>query len=223
MTTTSIAIILLLGVFAALILLRTPIPIALMTSTALTMLYLLRRSNVKHRVKFLRLASPSMLILMLLGSVFFPLLAGQIISIPAVSRFVTSVLGRSATLTGRLNIFEIFGDKMQNFWLWGCGVGNGHAAATWLFGYDNAQNAIYQWLLEGGVFITAFLCALIVYVFHQLAQSERREKLLPLIALIYVYVIMGAVEITINMSFILLLAVLFMLINETESPETAED
>ena len=40
MTTTSIAIILLLGVFAVLILLRTPIPIALMTSTALTMLYL---------------------------------------------------------------------------------------------------------------------------------------------------------------------------------------
>jgi len=40
MTTTSIAIILLLGVFAVLILLRTPIPIALMTSTAMTMIYL---------------------------------------------------------------------------------------------------------------------------------------------------------------------------------------
>ena len=186
---------------------------------ALAMLYFLRRSNVKHRIRFLRMSSPSVLILMLIGSVVFPVIAGQIISIPVVTRFITSVLGRSNTLTGRLNIFEIFGDKMEHFWLWGCGIGNGNAAALWLFGYDNAQNAIFQWLLQAGMFATVFLCGMMAQVFRQLAGSEKREKVFPLIVLIYVYIIMGAVETTFNMSFIMWFALIFMLINENESME----
>jgi hypothetical protein len=187
---------------------------------ALALLYFLRRSNVKYRGRFLRMSSPSVLILMLIGSVIFPVIAGQIISIPVVTRFITNVLGRSNTLTGRLNIFEIFGDKMEYFWLWGCGVGNANAASLWLFGYDNAQNAIFQWLLQAGMFATVFLCGMMSQVFRQLAGSDKREKLFPLIVLIYVYIIMGAVETTFNMSFIMWFALVFMLINEkTETNE----
>ena len=190
---------------------------------ALAMLFFLRRSNSKYRVKFLRMSSPSVLILMLLGSVIFPVIAGQVISLPAVSRFITSVLGRSNTLTGRLNIFEIFGDKMGNFWFWGCGVGNEYATSTWLFGYDNAQNAIFHWLLQAGVFATGLLCGIIVLVFRQFSQSTKQKELFPLVVLIYVYIIMGTVEITFNMSFIMWIALAFMLVNEKKAPKGEVD
>ena len=108
---------------------------------------------------------------------------------------------------------------MNLFWLWGCGVGNGNAAAIWLFGYDNAQNAVLQWLLQTGVFVTGLLCGLMLVVFHQLSRSNKQEKVLPLVVLIYVYIIMGMVETTFNMSFIMWFAIIFMLVNEKEKVE----
>lgn len=183
---------------------------------AIALLLILQWMKSQYLSKLLRLTSPRVLLAALVGTIVFAIVAQQIIAIPVVSYFISSILDRSLTLTGRTNVFEMFGKKMYLFWLWGCGVGNGNAAATRLFGYDNTQNAILQWLLQTGIFSTALLIGLMLYIFHQLSRSNKQEKVLPLVVLIYVYIIMGMVETTFNMSFIMWFAIIFMLVNEKQ-------
>lgn len=183
---------------------------------ATAMLVFMHWCRSKRTQKILRLTSPNVLTIALIGNVVFAFTARQIMTIPVVAFFVSSVLGRSTTLTGRISIFEMFGDKINFFWVWGCGVGNEHAAASWLFGYDNAQNAFLQWLLQAGIVATVLLCGLMLFIFRQLSRSNKQEKVLPLVVLVYVYIIMGMVETTFNMSFIMWLAVIFMLVNEKQ-------
>ena len=190
---------------------------------ALCVLFLLLNTSVGNSL--LRFQSPVFLSLFLLGSVIFPFIAERLLSIPLLERLVTDVFGRDNTLTGRLGIFETFFDKMTGHWLQGYGYGNGNTAAEWLFRCANAQNALLQWVLEVGASITALLVGLILLVFKQLSKGPEQKQILPLVALVYVYVILGTVETTFSMSFILWIALIFMYVNakepetETEEPE----
>ena len=140
-----------------------------------------------------------------------------------VKTFLEDVLGRSSTLTGRINIFELFVRRMEGNWLWGYGFGNGSYIAQAIFGYANAQNAILDWIMQAGVWATGGLLGLILMIFRQLSKTSETAEIMPLVALIYVYVIMGAVEITFGMTFFLWIAVVFMRINESKITADSED
>ena len=99
---------------------------------------------------------------------------------------------------------------MQGNWLWGFGYGNGNAIAQAIFGYANAQNAVLYWVLQTGVLATAGLILLFLSIFGQLSKCARKAEIMPLAALIYVYIIMGAVETTFSMAFLMWIAVIFM-------------
>ena len=170
--------------------------------------------NTPFQKKIVRLSSPVVLTSALAVSVFFPFLAEAIVSIPFVQFFLKTVLDRSNTLTGRTNIFYLFSDKMYGHWLWGFGFGNGNVAASRLFGYANAQNAILNWVLQSGLLATVTLIILIMIIFQQFSKTRDQMRIMPLAALIYVYIVMGTVETTFAMSFILWLALLFMQITE---------
>jgi len=177
--------------------------------------FLSMMESPKHR-KMLRFVSPAVLLVFLIGSVVFSFVAEQILSIPVVSYLVEDVLGRDATLTGRTNIYLQYVDKVQGHWLAGFGYGNGNAAAVYLFGYENVQNAILQWVLQIGIPATVILLFLMMQIFHRVsvARFESITKAMPLIAAIYMYIILATVETTFNMSFIMWFAILFMLANE---------
>lgn len=181
-------------------------------STVLLILFLLL--NTQFQRKLMRFNSPVLLTLCLLASVVFPFVAEAIVSIPAVTYFLEEVMGRDSTITGRTNIFAMFGNKMENHWLWGYGYGNGNVVSESLFGYANAQNALLQWILQIGIPATCLLILLMIMIFHQLYQSRDQSQSMAFVALIYVYIIMGTIETTFNMSFLLWFAMIFMLVNE---------
>ena len=137
-----------------------------------------------------------------------------LVAIPAVSYFIESVLGRDNNLTGRLQIYEMFSAEMQGSWLFGFGMGNANSAAMALFGYANAQNAVLQWILQTGVPVTALLVAVMVLVFARLYKYHSLQKMMPMVALIYVYITLGTVETTFSMSFILWVFMLLMHVNQ---------
>lgn len=170
--------------------------------------------NTRFQRKFLYFGSPVLLWAFLLGSVIFPFLAERIVSIPFISHIVENILGRDATLTGRLLIFNTFGAKMRGCWLWGYGYGNGNVAAEWLFRCANAQNAQLHWILQAGLPVTFLLGVIMTIVIRQLSRSSKQRHIMPLVILVYVYIILGTVETTFNMSFFMWLACIFMYVNE---------
>lgn len=170
--------------------------------------------NTKFQKKFLYFGSPVLLWAFLVGSVLFPFLAERIVSIPFVSHIVEDILGRDPTLTGRLLIFRTFGDKMSGHWLWGYGYGNGNMASEWLFRCANAQNAQLHWILQSGLIATILIGVMMTVIIKQMSKSARQRSIMPLAILVYVYIILGTVETTFNMSFFLWLACIFMHVNE---------
>ena len=178
------------------------------------LLFLLwRTQRGKHLTRRL-LCSPRVLLLFVVGSVLFVFAVQMLVAIPAVSYFIESVLGRDNNLTGRLQIYEMFSAEMQGNWLFGFGMGNANSAAMALFGYANAQNAILQWILQTGVPVTALLVAVMVLVFARLYKYHSLQKMMPMVALIYVYITLGTVETTFSMSFILWVFMLLMYVNQ---------
>ncbi len=182
----------------------------------LTLVVLFTLLNSPKRNQLLKFSSPKMLMLVLLLSVIFAFVADRIVHIPLVEYVVEDILGRDTTITGRTNIYHMYIQNMDERWLTGFGYGNGNEAAVTLFGYENVQNALLQWTLQVGIPATLGLVAVMYQVFRQINRknSKNMEKILPLAALIYTYIILGTVETTFNMAFILWFALIFMLVNE---------
>ena len=68
------------------------------------------------------------------------------------------------------------------------------------------------------------MLALFVQVFRQLKHSngEKRELVMPLVILVYLYVIMATIETTFNMAFIMWFALIFMLVTERRENQMTE-
>ena len=172
--------------------------------------------------KLVRMATPMVLTLTIVLSVVFAFVANGVTNIPVVRYVVEDVLKRDTTITGRLNIYEDFAAQMQGNWLAGYGLGNGNAVSTRLFGYENVQNGVLDWLLQVGIFATGGLLAMVVVVFSQLARRRGQAlvPIMPLVSLIYMYIILGMIETTMDMSFFLWVAMIFLLVNERHPEQT---
>jgi len=206
---------------AILILLAVSIRVDCMTGVigCVALFCFLAMLNTKFQRYFVHFSSPVLLTLFLAASVIFPFVAEQLVSTTFVSYMLERVLQRSTTLTGRLSVFAVFVQKTYEHWLWGYGVSNGNAASMGMFNLANTQNALLQWILEGGIPVTMMLVFLMLLVFHQLSKSPRRNQIMPMAVLVYVYVVLGTVETTFNLNVILWLAIIFMQIT-AKQPRT---
>lgn len=183
----------------------------------LIMMILFRFIQSGKQKTLLKLNSPAVMLSAMAMSVIFPFVAGFIVSIPFVRHILLNVVNRSTNLTGRLNIYMDFMDGMHGHWLWGYGVGNANTVSTRLFGYANAQNALLQWVLQLGVVGTTCMAALMVTVLWRLNKSNAVARSMPLVCLIYLYIILGMIEITYSMSFLLLFGLIFLLSAENNA------
>lgn len=174
-------------------------------------------------IKLMRFSSPVILLLFFVGSVLASFIAEEIVSIPFVSYLIEDVLGRDSSLTGRLNIYLQYAERIHGHWMTGYGFGNANAVAVALFRYENTQNAILQWVIQVGIPATCVLLFLMLRIFHQASfvNSKKLMEIMPLIVLVYLYVILGTVETTFSMSYIMWFAMIFMLINENRQEELA--
>lgn len=166
--------------------------------------------NTRIQRQFLRFAQPSLMMLFLFASVAFPFIAEKLVSLPFVRFVIEELIGRDSTMTGRVTIFGDFLEKTSGHLLWGFGYGNGYKVSEILFHVANAQNTLLHWILQVGIIPVLFLCWLIIYIIRQLSYSSRRAEVMPLLVLTYVYIVLGTVEITLNMNYFLWIALLFM-------------
>ena len=172
--------------------------------------------------KLLKLSSHWALLLAMAIGVIFPFVSKTILDMPFVTYVVENLLGRDNKLTGRLNIFLAYGDRMQDNWQWGYGYGNGNVVSEALFGYANSQNAMLHWVIQIGIPATVCLVLFWLMIFRRIAKAPEKSRCMPFVALIYVYIVLGMIEITYSMIFILWFAVIFMLVNEKRTPEPAK-
>ena len=180
--------------------------------------------RMRRGVWMYKLASPGVLLLAIVASVVFMFLADAIVSISGIRFIVETVLNRDTSITGRTNIYEMLVTNFQGHWLQGYGYGNGNEAAVTLFGYANVQNGLMQWVFQIGIPATFGMLALFVQVFRSLKRSSKYKQMrvMPLVILIYIYIVLATIETTFNMAFIMWFALIFMLITEKQVITSAQ-
>lgn len=149
------------------------------------------------------------LILFIVGSGIVSFLFEQLVAAPIVGDFIVNVLGRQITLTGRTDIYSLFMLKVGGNFNWGYGLGSAYTTSMSLFGYADAQNALLQWILQIGIIPCLFMISGFVGSFKGINRDEDLILIMPIIALVYVFICLGTVEITYNMNFFYLIALLF--------------
>ena len=158
-----------------------------------------------------RLASVPFFAVMLAVSTLFAYYIFWILEQPIVQYIIVDKLGRSLTLTGRTDIFSAFPEVMKDNWTWGFGFGNSYPVCWSRFGYTDVQNAILQWVLQIGVPATAAMCVMFCVIVRWYSRKRSITTLMPVMALLYVYILLGTVEITVNYNFWLFIMLLLML------------
>lgn len=139
----------------------------------------------------------------------------SILSIPSISFFIENVLGEDITLSSRTLIYANLPILLDDMPLTGYGLGNSYAVCHPSIGAPNAQNGLVDFMLQIG--IPGIILAIIVLmtVFSKSRPLKRNRGIL---AMIWFYLIISSVEITFDLSF-LLLSLFLMSYDSTTSKE----
>lgn len=149
------------------------------------------------------LMNPITIIIIVIIAGLVPFVIETIMGIPFVQYFITEVLHKSATLTGRLAIFDSIGVVVSRHILLGHGYGN--VAIANQVGYGNAQNGLMQFIVDYG-FIGV---SLFMYILYKCVKKEKlSEEIEGLYIILYALIVCSIVEISYNYIFYL---VLFMI------------
>lgn len=170
------------------------------------------------------LGTPGMLVVTLAISVLFIFVVDGIVSIPAIRYLIEEVFRRDASITGRTNIYQVLMGSMNDHWLHGYGYGNDYETAMQLFGYANVQNGLMHWVFQIGIPATLALLAIFVQTFRQVRRSKiaHRMRVMPMVILVYVYIVLATIETTFNMMFIMWFALIYILVTEQNRGEKGE-
>jgi len=171
------------------------------------------------------LTSPAFFVTCIVACTWIAFVIGFFLDIPFIKTFIEDVLCRSTTLTGRINIYLGYTDAMQGHWLFGYGYGSSNLVSHQFFGCANAQNAVLQWILQCGLVTTVLLIMLLVLIMKQVNMCRKDANVATevLVVLVYTYIMLGIVEVTYSMSFILFLALIFMVTNDKKWNGLASD
>ncbi len=120
-----------------------------------------------------------------------------------VQDIVSNILGRSLTLTGRTNIYALLPFVLSKHIFFGYGYGSAYEVSMSSFGYANTQNGLAQWIINvGGVGTIALLIWFYSVLREWNKKAEIKQRYLPIVVLLYVFSILSAVEITIDLTYI---------------------
>lgn len=159
------------------------------------------------------------------GSVFLIIILGvtllsfnfeQIVQYAPIKSFIENVLHRQTTLTGRTDIYKNFILKMTGNWQYGFGYGAAYKTSMLLFRYADTQNALLEWILQLGIYAVTVLVSLYVNIFSGIKKMNNNAQIIPLVAIIYVLVFLGSVEITMDMNFIFCIFLLYAYIHNKD-------
>ena len=139
---------------------------------------------------------------------------------PIISSFIVNVLGKDITLTSRTRIFEIVPKILLGNTTWGFGYATSYEIGMKLGGFPNTQNGILEWIWQVGLPTTIIMLIFFgtfLYLIKKRLNKNNRNKLVPIIAYIYVLTVLGSVEITIGSMYFALLILAFGISMEEDS------
>ncbi|HJG07526.1 MAG TPA: hypothetical protein K8V25_04670 [Megamonas hypermegale] len=152
--------------------------------------------------------NPNFTILLILFTASFFWLFSNILDNSYIHYFLVDILGKDPTLTGRIGIYALLDDTFLRDTVSGVGLENSHFFMSYLFGAANTQNGLFEVWVEQGL-IGALLFLSIIYVMLNSARkNEFKEFTYPIVALMYVFILLGTVEITFGYRFCILLSFL---------------
>ncbi len=145
------------------------------------------------------------LVYLICGTIEFVIMG--IVQLPFVTHIVVDILHRTTSLTGRTDIYMLFIPVMQGHWTWGYGLSNVNSTIFEIFGYTNTQNALLQWIFKAGLVTTGAISFWLVSCLGGAGKAKESEKIFPVALIVYVYMLLGIVEITYLNDFFMWMAV----------------
>ena len=119
----------------------------------------------------------------------------KIISIPQIQNIVVNVLDKDLTMTGRKGIYhELLTIIQKSKWF---GYGYGNTIVSEILGYGNAQNGLFQIIVNYGI----IGCIVFIATIIKCTQKATVPKYDGLYALAYAMIIASIVEISFNYQF----------------------
>ncbi|MBU3111065.1 O-antigen ligase family protein [Clostridium lacusfryxellense] len=156
------------------------------------------------------LCKANTILFVLIVSSSFLFLYSDVLSNQYVQYFIENVLHKSITLTGRMNIYTSLFSMLKNQFLFGYGFGSSYEVCTRLISAVNTQNGLLECILEQGIISTCLLLILIYLVFKQSEKySIRSTFCFPAVVMIYVYSLLSSVEVTLNTSYLIWIAMIY--------------
>lgn len=133
------------------------------------------------------------------GFIFF---CEAVLNNPTVENFIINILGKNATMSGRANIYIKVPMLLTSHhaWMTGFGYATSYELGRKLGGFPDTQNGVLEWIWNAGipttiVMLTIFMA--ILFLSKRAIARENIRKMFPLVTMLYLLTILGAVEITI--------------------------
>ena len=151
---------------------------------------------------------PLFFIVLTLGLDLLLIVNSAILNVPAISNFITNVLGKDITLTGRMGAYARFFLMMRGHYLIGYGLDHNYwiclrgLTSNSLLPIYNAQNGVFDSMVSCGVIGTAMIFALA----YAMIKKGKEKSNYAFLSGIYIFGIVSMVEVTLNLKFIILLA-----------------
>lgn len=137
------------------------------------------------------------------GFVFF---CEFILSNQIVQNFIVNILQRDITLTSRTSIYAKVPGILTIYkgWIIGLGYGSSYELGTKYGGFPNAQNGILNWIWQVGLPTTVIMVVMFASILNlskKYMDQNNKKVLLPLISGLYLFTILGTVEITMSVMY----------------------
>ena len=140
-------------------------------------------------------------IIILIVSGLFPIIYKSVLNFASTRYFITNVLHRDLSLTGRIVIYENIPKIIDKHVLWGYGYGSSYEVWFNALHYPNSQNGLIDMIVETGIVSTAVFIIMIRKIFK---ENNRIIKLI-----ICMYLILSTFEITLGNMMVAWLALLY--------------
>lgn len=141
-----------------------------------------------------------------------------------VVNFIDTYMGGSGTMMARVGIYATAFPLVLMSPILGYGYGSTYEIGMQIAGFSNTQNSLYEWIWYAGVPAALLICVIILTVFGYIKRryDENGHLDIFVMALFYVYVLLGAVEILMELPFFSILAMILISSDEVELNEKVE-
>ena len=156
---------------------------------------------------------PAVFLLILLVSVSVLMLFSGIVQFEPIRYLVEDVFHRDITLTGRLIIYEQISKVFSGHLLFGYGMGSSFEIVMKMISAPNTQNGVLEIILQQGI-ISLILWGILVWKVFQ--YLYRKREINYALIMLYIYIIFASIEITLDISFLIWLALALVFEKDTE-------